>query len=213
MKLAILGATGYVGKAVVRHAIDLDHQVKVLARTPEKLGELQSKVDVIQGALQDQKSIEMVLQGCDAVINASGGVKEPNQYEVFLQATRILMEAMKKEGVKKLVSINGAAIIFPNEQVEFKRKIMSFIVGTFFKPMKEAKLAEMSVLFENMDMDWVSVRATQIVDQPGTGRILANDQKMLGMRIMLPDLAKFMVEQVSNSEWIHKAPMIATEKV
>ncbi len=79
--------------------------------------------------------------------------------------------------------------------------------------MRDAKMAEMSVLLENMDIKWVSVRANMIVNQPGTGHILADDQKMPGWKIMLPDLVKFMVDQISNDEWVHKAPFVATEKV
>jgi len=184
--------------------------VRVLARTPEKLGALRDKVEVVQGTMQDQKSVESLLKGCNAVLSAAGGVKEPNQEVIFREGTRILVDAMRKEGIKRLVSINGAGTILPNEKADFGRRLVSFIVGLTSKEMKVSKLAEMSVLLENTDIEWTSVRAGWIVDGPGTGHIMAKEDKIPGQKVMLSDLAKFMVAQISNGEWVHKAPIVAS---
>ncbi len=212
MKVAILGASGFIGKAVVKYALDSGHELKVLVRTPTKLGPLKDKVKVIQGDLEDKESIELVIQGCDAVISTAGGAKEPDQYQKFANGTKILLAAMKKENIKTLISINGAAMILPNEKASFKQKVMNMLIGLLAKHMLAAKKGEFDVLIKETEVDWVSVRATQIKENKATGHVLTNDQKMPGGSIILADLAKFMVDQAISTEWAHKAPMVASQK-
>ena len=45
MQITILGSTGQVGKAVVIEALKSGYQVKVLVRSPDKLGDLKEKVE------------------------------------------------------------------------------------------------------------------------------------------------------------------------
>lgn len=211
-RIAIIGASGFIGKAVVQYALDSGHELTVLVRTPEKLGALKDKVKVVQGTLEDQKSIESVIQGCNAVISAAGGVKEPDQYQKFANGTKILLAAMKKENIKTFISINGAAMILPNERAGFKRRLMNMLIGLLAKHMLAAKKGEFDVLTKETEIDWVSVRATQVKERPATGRILVDDQKMPGGSIALADLAKFMVDQAVRTDWARKAPMVASAK-
>ena len=83
MQITILGSTGQVGKAVVIEALKSGYQVKVLVRSPDKLGDLKEKVEVIKGNLLDAMSVEKALEGRKAIINVSGAVKEPEQYKNF----------------------------------------------------------------------------------------------------------------------------------
>jgi len=209
MKIAILGATGFVGRAVLQQAIDEGYEVNTLVRNPAKLTITSDKLHVIQGSLEDAEKVAETLSGCSAVVNAAGGVKGSDQYEAFLKITKILVSAMKLAGVKKLVSINGSGTILPNEYVGVKRRILSTIVGLFLKHMKDAKKAELEILLTEKDIDWVSVRANLILKKTATGQVLADNQKMPGGKITLPDLAKFMLDQVQSDEWIHKAPFVA----
>lgn len=210
MKIAILGATGFVGRAVLQQAIDEGYEINILVRNPAKLTTTSDKVNIIQGSLEDAEKVAETLAGCCAVVNAAGGVKGSDQYEAFLNITKILVGAMKLTGVKKLISINGSGTILPNEYVGFKRRFLSSIVGIFLKHMKDAKKAELQILLNEKDIDWVSVRANLILKKPATGQVIADDQKMPGGKITLPDLAKFMLDQVQSDEWVHKAPFVAT---
>lgn len=48
MKLAILGSTGFVGTVLIQKALAQGHQIKVLVRSPEKLGSLKNRVEIVQ---------------------------------------------------------------------------------------------------------------------------------------------------------------------
>ena len=211
MQITILGASGQVGKATLREALSKGYQVKVLVRTPDKLGDLKDKVTIIKGDLLDSLSVEQALQGSVAVINAAGGVKEPEQYNKFRLIGNILTEKMKKLGIKRLINISGAVISLPTEKLDIKRRIMKVFVSLIFRQMKQAQEAILPIILSDNDISWTFVRAAMISKKQGTGKILASDKQMPGTTIMLEDLGKFMVEQITSTEWVKKAPMVASE--
>lgn len=212
MKLALLGGTGMLGKPVLQCALDAGHQVKALVRSPEKLGDLIDKVEVVEGVIQDEAAISKTFAGCEAVVNVAGGKKEPNQYEIFKEATGIIVATMNRLGIKRLVSINGAVTLMPGETLNFKRKITGFIVNMINSGMIPAKKGEMEILLQHPEIDWVSVRPSMIVGKPANGIIVADDQVMPTGAITRVDLGNFMLTQLTSDEWVHKAPFLGAKK-
>ncbi len=211
MQITILGSTGQVGKAVLREALNLGYQVTVLVRSPEKLDDLKGKVKIVQGDLLDPFAVEKALEGSKAVINAAGGVKEPDQFKKFQQIGGILVEKMKHHGIKRLVNISGAVMNLPNERLDFKRKLMKVFVRLFFNQMKQAQEGILPMIVNDKEIIWTFVRAAMISGKTGTRKVLADDTKMPGTTIMLDDLGMFMAEQIASAEWINKAPLVASK--
>jgi len=211
MQITILGASGQVGKATLREALSKGYQVKVLVRSPDKLGDLKEKVTIIKGDLLDGMSVEQALQGSVVVINAAGGVKEPDQYKKFQLIGTILTEKMKLLGITRLINISGAVMNLPTEKLDLKRKIMKVFVSLIFRQMKQAQEAFLPIIINDNNVSWTFVRIAMISKKPGTGKVLANDKQMPGTTIMLEDLGKFIVEQITSTEWIKKAPLVASK--
>lgn len=211
MQITILGASGQVGYATLKEALNQGYTVKVLVRSPEKLGELQEKVTVIKGDLLDSTAVDQALQGSAVVVNAAGGVKEPDQYEKFKKIAHILVEKMNQHNITRLVNISGAVMALPGEKLNFQRRLMKVFVSLAFKQMKQSQEALLPVIVANKNIDWTFVRAAMIGKKPGTGNIAANDTQMQGTTIHLDDLAKFMVEQIKSTQWIKKAPFVASK--
>ncbi|MBJ7538432.1 NAD(P)-dependent oxidoreductase [Marinomonas transparens] len=212
MKIALLGATGMLGKPVLEAILSEGHDVTVLVRSPEKLGALRDKVTVVEGLIQDEAAILQTFEGCDAVINMAGGKKEPNQAEVFKAATEIIVSAMNTLGIKRLVSINGAGSVMPGETLDFKRKAMRFMVNLINNGMIPAKKAEMEVLQQHKEIEWVSVRGAFLVGKPANGKVVASDVAMPKGAVTRLDLGHFMLAQITSDEWLHKAPFIGSKQ-
>lgn len=211
MQITILGATGQVGKATLQEAIKQGYDIKVLVRSPEKLGDLQQKATVIKGDLLDSASVDKALEGSSVVVNAAGGIKEPDQFEKFQKIATILSEKMDAHNITRLVNISGAVMALPGEKLNLQRRIMKVFVSLMFKQMKQSQEALLPIILANKKIDWTFVRAAMIGNKPGTGKIAANDTEMQGTTIQLEDLAKFMVEQITSTEWIRKAPFLASK--
>lgn len=211
MQITIFGSTGQVGKAVISQALKAGYQVKVLVRNPEKLADLKEKVQVVTGNLLDEASVEKSLKGSLAVINVSGAVKETDQIEKFKKIGVILVSKMKQQGITRLINISLAVIHLPNEKLDLQRKAIRVLVNLFFKEKKIVNEAVMAAVLNDKSLEWTFVRPAFFSTKPGSGNVLADDTKMPGTTIMLEDLGMFLVQQIVSSDWVRKAPLVASK--
>jgi putative NADH-flavin reductase len=210
LQITILGATGQIGKSTIREALKSGYQVKVLVRSLAKLGDFKNEVNVVQGDLLDAKAVAEALRGSDVVLNLAGGVKEPDQTEKFERIAALLVEQMNQQGIKRLINISGAVTALSGEKLELKRRVMKLFVGLFFKEMKQGQEALMPVIEKADNISWTFVRPAMISNGPVTGKLIANDKKLPGTKVTLGDLSRFIIDQIASTEWVKKAPMIAS---
>ena len=82
MKLTIFGAAGRTGILLVQQALDADHDVVALVRTPSKLSIKNERLTVVQGDVANLSDVEKVVEGADAVLSVLGrGQKKGKQCE------------------------------------------------------------------------------------------------------------------------------------
>jgi hypothetical protein len=82
MKVALLGATGFVGSALLKEALDRGHVVTAIVRHPEKLEKCEG-LTAKAGDVYDAASIATLIRGNEAIISAfNPGWKNPNLYDM-----------------------------------------------------------------------------------------------------------------------------------
>lgn len=210
MQITILGAAGRIGQAVVSEALKAGYQVKVLVRNPNKLEGLQERLQVVQGNLLDPFAVKSAMEGSRVVINLSGAAKEPDQLLKFQQIGKILVCQLKEAGITQLINISAAVAIMPNEKLELKRRALRVITYLFYKEMKQVQDTIMDIILNEKEIDWTLIRPAFITDKKSSGKVLIDDKKLPGLSVTLQDLAVFIVEQISSTQWIKKAPMIVS---
>ena len=98
MKIALIGATGFVGTPLLAEFLSRGHQVTVLARNPGKLA-AQPGLTVVQADALDAAQVAKAAAGHDAVVSAyNPGWTEPRIGEIFLQATHAIFAGVKQSG-------------------------------------------------------------------------------------------------------------------
>ncbi|QEC43784.1 NAD(P)-dependent oxidoreductase [Pseudobacter ginsenosidimutans] len=109
MKLAIIGASGFVGSHLLQEALDRGHKVTAIVRNPEKI-KLHHPHLTIKGCdVMDEAALAPLLAGSDVVISAyNSGWTNPNIYADFMQGSRSILEATKEAGVPRIIVIGGA---------------------------------------------------------------------------------------------------------
>ncbi|HAT4999271.1 TPA: NAD(P)-dependent oxidoreductase [Serratia marcescens] len=108
MKVAIIGATGFVGRRVVDEALARGIQVTAIARQKKELPE-HANLTVALGDVADTAWLTGQLRGQDAVISAyNPGWGEDNLYEKTTRGAQQILTAVEQAGVKRLLVVGGA---------------------------------------------------------------------------------------------------------
>jgi putative NADH-flavin reductase len=114
MKLVVFGASGGTGKQIVKQALDAGHQVRAFVRNAEKLDLTHENLSVITGDALDEAAVERAVHGMDAVLSALGPKGKP--LVIVADSTGKIVDAMKKEGVKRLVVVSVGGILQSKDQ-------------------------------------------------------------------------------------------------
>ncbi|MEN9629039.1 MAG: hypothetical protein RJA10_2266 [Pseudomonadota bacterium] len=112
MKIALIGATGFVGSAVLAEALQRGHAVTALARQPAKLPP-QPGLAVVAADVLDERQVAAAVEGQDAVLSAyNPGWSAPDLYDSFLKGSRSIVAGVKRAGVKRLLVVGGAGSLY-----------------------------------------------------------------------------------------------------
>lgn len=210
MVIAVLGATGFVGKVLVRQLLEAGIRVKSLVRDPEKLGELKARVDYTVGSAERLESLKAVIGGSDAVISTLAPSKtNPGDPRVYEGIMRNVVAAMESAGVERLVHIGGAGYrIVDGERWQFSRRFLRAMLLLLQGPIMEAKRLEWQVI-RGSSLAWTLVRPPAILPKR-EGRPLVADERLLSsLSVDVESLARFLVDAARSGEWIGKAPLVS----
>jgi putative NADH-flavin reductase len=113
MKIALIGASGFVGSAVLKEAFGRGHSVTAIVRNPEKIKTTNRNLTTRKANALNSNEVAEAVKGHDVVINAfNPGWTNPNIYTEFLQGAQAIQEGVKKSGVKRYFTIGGAGSLF-----------------------------------------------------------------------------------------------------
>jgi len=102
MKIAILGSTSFLGKVLVKRALEEGYEVKTLVRNPDKLGEINGKVEVVQGNYFNREDLEKEVSGIEAVLPTAGPPQRNPQFpEKYEMAKKELVSILEKHNVRR----------------------------------------------------------------------------------------------------------------
>ncbi len=158
MKIALIGATGFVGTALTHELASRNINVTAIARKPGT-----SDDEFVQYAvadITDTAALAEVLKGHDAVISSfNPGWENPNIYNDFMAGSKSILQAVKDAGVARFIVIGGGGSLFvaPGVQAvdtpDFPKEIYPGASAardflTFIREEKELDWAFFSPAFE-----------------------------------------------------------------
>ncbi len=115
-KIAIIGASGYVGTALLNEAVKRGHQVSAFVRHPEKIT-ANANVTAVKADVLDTDGLAALLKGHDLVISAyNPGWQEADIRNIHIKGSKSITEAIKKAGIKRLIAVGGAGSLEINSQ-------------------------------------------------------------------------------------------------
>ena len=204
-KIVIIGATGYVGSAILKEALGRGHQVKAIVRDPSKLTLIHPHLKVVGGSVTDTDFLSRELAKSDAVISAfNTGWSNPNIYEETLEGYGSILCAVRNSGVHRFLMVGGAGslLVAPGRQLmdepDVPKKLLPGIRG-MAKVYTDLLLPEKSV-------DWVFLSpAANMAPGERTGKFrLGKDELIVDesgdSNISVEDFAVAMIDELEQEK-------------
>jgi putative NADH-flavin reductase len=209
MRLAIFGGSGKTGLVLLKLAWAAGHEVTVLARNPASIGLSDGLLTTVQGSIVEAEKVSQVIQGAEAVISVLGPAHNRPTYEISAGMDHILA-AMKALGVRRLVVTLGAGVRDPADSPPlFDRLILGMLKLSARYVLEDMLRVDEKVRRSNTD--WTIVRVPMLTSDPPTGKVRVG---MLGQgvgpRLGRADLAGFLLGQLNDETYLHKAPAISS---
>ncbi|MEJ6005700.1 NAD(P)-dependent oxidoreductase [Paucibacter sp. AS339] len=107
MKIALIGATGFIGSQLLQEAVQRGHQVTALVQHPEKVPALPG-VQAQAMNVQDTAALTQALRGHDVVISAFSGHAQADVLGYFMQGFQSILSAAKAAAAPRLLVVGGA---------------------------------------------------------------------------------------------------------
>lgn len=152
--VVLIGASGFVGSAILKELLTRGHKVTGIVRNPQKILVKNSNLTVTKADVSDINALTNACKGKDAVISAyNPGWTNPNIYEETLRNYPLILDAVKQSGVKRLLCVGGAGTLFcaPGLRVVDSGVIPATIMGGV-KSLGEFYL---NTLRNEKDIDWI----------------------------------------------------------
>lgn len=109
LKIAVTGATGFIGSHTVSRLLSQGHRVSALVRDKEKAGAQLGSAELFEGRVEDVPSMVRCFRECDAVVHCVGIRRETGGVSfdtIHSQGTRNLISAMRQSDLKRVVYLS-----------------------------------------------------------------------------------------------------------
>ncbi len=212
MKVVLFGATGIVGRAILKEALKQGFDVVALTRDKNKITIDDSHLTVIEGDVTDPATVGELIAGADAVIQSLGiGGKGNGKPTTFVsQTNHLIMAQMKQAGVERLVVLSALGA---GNSIAFLPRIFTAFILPYFMKWYKVILDDKNRLeadVKQSGLDWVIVRSAGINEKPAKGSITASlDGKGVKTTITAEDMAHFVVNQITDDTYLLQTPTIS----
>ena len=183
-RILLTGATGYIGRYVLKELLKKKFKVTCFLRKGTHISfEVPSSVKIIKGDLLDKKSLDSATKDSDAVIHLAAAVRITSKkinYDVNVTGTRNLIKECKKNKIKRIIYISSVSVIRKRKGIYGKTKYMA------------------EQLIKKSGMTYTIFRPTMIYGPEGQGiNNIINYIKLFPLFIPLVGLGKYTRQPVS----------------
>lgn len=161
----LIGATGFVGSAVLNELLERDHKVTAVVRNAAKLPQ-NELLTAVEQDVSDVEAIAKLAEGKDAVISAyNPGWMNPEIEKLITENYPKILEAAKKSGVERLLIVGGAGTLFcaPGLRLVDSGALPAEIMGGV-RPLGDFYL---NTLTNEDSIDWVFFSPAGVLDGEG----------------------------------------------
>lgn len=208
MRVLIIGASRGIGLETTRQALDTGVRVRGFARSADAISIANPRLEKMRGDALNPGDVRSALVGVDVVIQTLGiGLGDLfRPVHLFSDATRVLVEEMKNQGVKRLISVTGFGAGDSRASISYLQRLPFQIA---FGSAYDDKSHQES-LIKQSELDWTIARPGVLTSGARTGRyrILVEARQWRNGIISRADVANFLIRQIGDGTYIHTTPVL-----
>jgi putative NADH-flavin reductase len=211
MKIALIGATGFIGNGLLEEALSRGHEVTALVSRPERLAP-QAGLSVVGTDVLDQQKLAAQLASHEAVISAFSGHAQQDVREYYGRGVDSIIGAVKQARVPRLLMVGGAG------SLEVAPGVQAVDTPQFPEQWKGSALGARDTLHklrEEKELDWTMLSPAAL-SEPGqrTGKFRLGGDQLLSdaqgqSRISVQDYAVAMIDELEQPSHSRKRFSVA----
>jgi putative NADH-flavin reductase len=210
VRILVIGASQGIGWAVCEAAAARGHVVRGLSRRGTLPGTSALTITAIKGDALNPADVASALADTDVVVQALGVPASldllSKPVSLFSSATRVLLDAMAKAGVRKLVCVTGFGAGDSRASISLLQRLpFELVLGRAYddKSVQEG-------LIEHSDTDWLIVRPGVLVNcrTVGSYRVLTSPGEWRNGIVARVDVADFIVKRIEADRLGREKPVI-----
>lgn len=206
-KIAVLGGTGKAGKYITEELLSRGYQLKILARNPDKVTHNSPLIEVVKGSARNYETMQRLLNDCTAIVSALGNSK--NEQDTCSTAISHIIGISERIEIKRYIEVAGLVIDTPSDKKGLRTRLIGKVVKAFFpKPAQDRQKGY--ELLKGSKLDWTIIRCPSIKLSTIYTGIKVNNEDSPGNKVNAADLAGFVVNQLTDEQYVGKCPFVAS---
>lgn len=200
MKIALIGATGYIGSKLLQEALARGHQITALVSRPERVA-VHPNVTALRADVFDEDALAGQLADHEAVISAFSGHAQSDTYGYYINGFRTILAAARRARIPRLLVVGGAG------SLEVAPGVQVVDTPDFPEQWKQSALGArdaLAMLKQETQLNWTMLSPAALIEpgkRTGTFR-LGRDQLLVdaqgNSRISLEDYAVAMIDELEK---------------
>ncbi|MGE3171884.1 MAG: NAD(P)-dependent oxidoreductase [Planctomycetota bacterium] len=213
MKVCIVGASGKLGRYMVRHALERGHQVTGVCR-PEsvpKLAEFADRIAIVPGRTDDRAVIQRAVAGCDGVLT----VLVPWGVRGYATGTAQAVLDFAEPDARLVFSCGWHITKDGKDRYSRVFRVLVAVFGWVARLVRFADLRDQVEACRRVfasDRRWTVVRGSDLEEGDSQGLPVwsrhVGDPILRSNKTRRVDFASFMVHALGNDALVREAPAI-----
>ncbi len=201
----VIGASKGIGLETVKAGLAAGFNVRALARSAGSIGVENARLTKISASAMDGDAMAKAVVGADAVVMSLGVARLFEKVTLFSGATRVVIDAMRKASVRRLIVVTGIGAGDSRGHGGFVYDKIIFPI-LLKRAYDDKDVQEMMV--RQSGLDWTIARPGMLTNGPAKGqyRALLDSKDWGAGSISRADVAAYLISEIATPRHVGKTP-------